>query len=288
MSFLKNSYFKKPSIVKPAIILALAIAVLSGIYIISSNKENNNSETKAEDGNSEKVEIVSTGLNKDEKIETIGDVEKVISKWVEVNPKAIVEAVSNMQRKMIEEQMKNAQQNISSKKDELFNNKNSAQHSPKGYNATIVEFFDYSCGYCKKAQAVLEEFIKQDQKVRIIYKEFPILGQASEEMSKVSIAVNIINPASYKKFHDALMQSSAHSKDEAIKIAESFGISATKIESTLKNENSKIEKIIQDNRILASSIGVNGTPGFIIGEELIPGITDVDSLKNKIQAVRSK
>lgn len=122
----------------------------------------------------------------------------------------------------------------------------------------------------------------------MIYRDFPILGQPSKEMAEVSIAVNLSDPSSFKKFHDALMASSEKGKDGALKIAKNVGINIAKLESTLSKDKSKIEKLIEDNLTLGSSIGINGTPGFVIGEELIPGALDVLALKEKISAVRKK
>jgi protein-disulfide isomerase len=233
-------------------------------------------------------EINSSGLDKSEKVKNVEDVEKVVAKWIEANPKAIIASVANMQKKAMEEQMKNAQKNISSKKEELFNDKTSPQYAQAGYDISIVEFFDYSCGYCKKAQTTIEQLLASDKKVRVIYKEFPILGQPSHEMAAVALAVNIVDPAAYKKFHDAMMKSNERGKDAAIKIAKSVGVNAAKLNAALKNDKEKIESMIQANLALGASIGISGTPGFVIGEELIPGAFELQTFKDKIAAVRAK
>jgi protein-disulfide isomerase len=284
MSFLNKNFSTKPSLVKPILFILVLLLVVGGAYTFFGKNKSDKIESTEENT---KSEVVSSGLDKDQKIKNVGDVEEVVAKWVEANPKAIIEAVANMQKKAMEEQMKNAQKNIGQKKDELFNDKTSPQYAPEGNNIAIVEFFDYSCGYCKKAQATVEELIKSDSKVRIIYKEIPILGQASHEMAEVSLAVNMVDNKSYKKFHDALMKSNEKGKDGALKVAKSIGLNVAKIEATLKNDKAKIDTIIQSNLTLASSIGINGTPAFIIGEELIPGAFDVQTFKDKIAAVRS-
>jgi protein-disulfide isomerase len=281
MSFLNKNLGSNPSLAKPVIIVIAVLLVIGGAYTMLGGKKNADDKAAQE---APKAEINSTGL--DIEIETSEDVEKVIAKWVELNPKAIIEAVANMQKKAMEDQMKNAQQNIGSKKDELFSDKNSPQYAPSGYDVTIVEFFDYNCGYCKKAQSTVEELLKSDKKVRVIYKEFPILGQPSHEASTVAIAVQMIDPTAYKKFHDAMMKSNERGKDAAIKIAKSVGVNSSKLESTLSGSKDKIEEVIKANLALGGSIGVNGTPGFVIGEELIPGALELPALKEKVAAVR--
>lgn len=274
---------KKSNPALPFIVIALAIAIISLLVYFVTKKSD--SDEKKENP----AEIVnSSGLDKDKKVNNVEGVEEVVAKWIEANPQAIINSVSNLQKKAMEEQMKNAQKNIGEKKGELFNDKKSPQYSPSGYDVTIVEFYDYNCGYCKKAQSNVEELIKSDKKVRVIYRDFPILGQPSKEMAEVSIAVNLSEPSSFKKFHDALMSSSEKGKDGALRIAKNVGINIAKLESTLSKDKSKIEKLIEDNLTLGSSIGINGTPGFVIGEELIPGALEVSAMKEKISAVRKK
>jgi len=283
MSFSKKN--QKPSSLK-LVIASIIIASIAGVAYYSSTKktDSDKNEKTAETTN----EVKSTGLDPDKDVSDVKGVEEVVAKWIEANPQAIINSVQNMQKKMMEEQSKNAQKNIGQKMEELFNDPNSPQYSPEGFDVSIVEFYDYACGYCKKAQGTVDELLKSDPKVRIIYRDFPILGEPSQEMSKVSIAVNILSPNSFRKFHDALMKTNERGKSAAIKAAKSVGIDTKKLEEVLKNDKSKIEKILQDNIALGSSIGINGTPGFIVGEELIPGAMEVGTFKEKINALRTK
>ncbi len=279
-----SRFMKKSNPALPFIVIAISIALISLLVYFLTKKSSSDDEKKENP-----AEIINaSGLDKDKKVNNVEGVEEVVAKWIEANPQAIINSVSNMQKKAMEEQMKNAQKNIGAKKDELFSDKKSPQFAPSGYDVTIVEFYDYACGYCKKAQSSVEELLKEDKKVRIIFRDFPILGQPSKEMAEISIAVNLIDPSSFKKFHDALMTSNERGKDGALKIAKNTGINISKLESVLSKDKSKIEKILEDNLALGSAIGINGTPGFVIGEELIPGALDLKALKEKISAVRKK
>ncbi len=287
MSFSKKN--QKPSNLK-LVVASLIIASLGGIFYYNHTNSNNNNkadETKTAD-NKDTNDIKPSGIDPDKSVSDVKDVEQVVAKWIEANPQAIINSVQNMQKKMMEDQMKNAQKNIGQKQNELYNDANSPQYAPDNFDVSVVEFYDYGCGYCKKAQAIVDELIKADPKVRIIYKDFPILGEPSQEMARVSIAVNIIAPNSFRKFHDALMKTNDRGKQAALKAAKSAGVDTKKIEETLKSEKDKIEKILQDNLTLGSSIGINGTPGFVIGEELIPGAMDVNVFKEKIANLRNK
>lgn len=286
MSFSKKN--QKPSSLK-LVIASVIIASIAGFAYFSVTKKNEKTDDSKKEASAETAnETKSSGLDPDKDVSDVKDVEEVVAKWIEANPQAIINSVQNMQKKMMEEQSKNAQKNIGEKKEELFNNANSAKYAPEGYDVSIVEFYDYACGYCKKAQTTVDELLKSDNKIRVIYKDFPILGEASQEMSKVSVAVNIIAPNSFRKFHDALMKTNERGKSAALKAAKSAGIDTKKLEETLKNEKSKIEKIIQDNIALGTSIGINGTPGFVVGEELIPGAMEIATFKEKISALRAK
>ena len=286
MTFSKKN--QKPSSLK-LVISSIIIASIAGVAYFSYIKKNEQKDGEKKEATAETAnEVKSTGLDPDKDVSDVKDVEEVVAKWIEANPQAIINSVQNMQKKMMEEQTKNAQKNIGQKTNELFNDANSPQFAPEGYDVSVVEFYDYACGYCKKAQTTVDELLKSDSKVRIIYKDFPILGEPSQEMSRVSIAVNMIAPSSFRKFHDALMKTNERGKSAALKAAKSAGVDSKKLEETLKSKKSEIEKILQDNVALGSSIGISGTPAFVIGEELIPGAMEIASFKEKINALRAK
>jgi protein-disulfide isomerase len=272
--------------VKATVTIVLIALVAGGIYSAIHKKTTNTEPNTASEN--EPLVVKETGLDLKAPVANIGDVEKVIARWVESNPEAIIQSVVSMQKKAAEKQQQDAQKNVVLKKDDLLNNKKTPTYSPKGYNVSLVEFFDYNCGYCKKAQSSVEKLIKEDKKVRVIFKELPILGPSSVELSKVAIAVNMVKSESYLDFHDALMKGSARTKEDAIKIAVGLGIDEGKLQKTLTDNNSDIEEQIKLNQQLAASIGINGTPAFIVGEELIPGAVDFSTLSDKISAQRKK
>ena len=281
--FLNSNFNGRSSLMKPITIIIAILLIIGGIYFLFGKKDDTKNDEKAAQSM-----LKPSGLDKNKKIRDVGDVEEVLAKWVEANPEAIINSVANMQRKAMEDQAQNAQKNIGSKKNDLFNDKSSPTYSPNGYNVTIVEFFDYNCGYCKKVNPTIEALLKSDSKVRIIYKELPILGQLSEEMSVIALAVNIAEPSSYKKFHNALMNSHPQNKEEILKLARSNGVNGAKLDEILKSQKDKIMAIINANRSLAASIGINGTPGFVVGEELIPGAVDLATLQQKVSEQRKK
>lgn len=212
-----------------------------------------------------------------------------IAKWIAKNPKAIIESVTAMQKAEMEkaekEQRRIVEEQIPAKMGELINDKLDGSFTNGKADVHIVEFFDYNCGYCKRVESTLSE-LKSEKNIKIIYKEYPILGKASEELAKVAIAVNIAFPSKYSLFHHKLMKSSARTKEEAIKIAGGAGINVASLKSALTKNAKKINDKIAKNRELARSLGINGTPAFIIGKELIPGAVGIEDMKKAIQKAR--
>ncbi len=268
------------NIVKILIIIAAIILIVGGVYSYS-NKESS--------GNSENIlaNVEPEAINSDMSVKSAEDVEKVIAYWIDQNPEAIIRSVTKLQQKAAQEQINEARKNISSNLGKIFNKK-SPNYSPRKYDVTIVEFYDYNCGYCKQASKSVDQLIKSDKKVRVIYRDFPILGKSSRELSRVSIAASIVDSKKFHKFHSKLMSSRVSSKEEAIKIAGNVGINISKLKKALDSKGEKIDSILQENLKLGSEIGINGTPAFIIGEELIPGAVDVAALKAKIAQQRAK
>ena len=113
-------------------------------------------------------------------------------------------------------------------------------------------------------------------------------GQSSVELSKVSIAVNIVSAESYLGFHNAIMKGNPRTKEDALAIAKGLGIDTKKVEKALESKKSEIEAQIKTNQELASTIGINGTPAFVIGENLIPGALDTAALKERVATERKK
>lgn len=153
-------------------------------------------------------------------------------------------------------------------------------------DVTLVEFFDYHCGYCKHFLPELTKVVDADKKVRVLFVDYPILSEDSETAAKAAIAVNRLDKSKYFEFHTALMKESGKF-DEArlVEIAEKVGIDGDK----LKKEMAKpeVRAMVEKNRDTARKIGIRGTPAIIIGKELIPGAMSADDLKKVIANTRA-
>lgn len=139
--------------------------------------------------------------------------------------------------------------------------------NPKG-DLPVIEFFDYNCGYCKKAFTEVSSFLEKDKKTRFILKEFPILSKGSEEAARVALAAKM--QGKYWEFHRAMLESTGQANEAtALKTAEKLGIDMARLKRDMGS--AEVKKEIEDTRALAAKMGIQGTPHFIVGDKIIPG-----------------
>lgn len=210
-------------------------------------------------------------------------IERIIHDYLLNHPEVMIEAVQAAEAKQTQQQEESARRVIAAKRDEIFND----PAAPVGGNAkgdvTVVEFFDYQCPYCKQVQPTVEALVKEDPKVRIVYKEFPILGPQSTFAAHVALAA--AKQGKYERFHAAMMAAKGQITEEAIlKVAADAGLDVIKVKADMKE--AEIERIIKRNRDLGDALGIRGTPTFIIGDDLVPGAVDLARLKQMVTAVR--
>src|SRR5205823_3690220 len=144
--------------------------------------------------------------------------------------------------------------------------------SPVGGNAsgdvTIVEFFDYACPHCKAAEPSVAQLVRDDAKVRVVYKELPILGDASVAAARAALAAHA--QGKYQAFHDALMKvPGAPNEATVFRVASEVGLDVERLKKDMASPD--IAATLQKNYTLAQSLGINGTPAFVIGDAFAPG-----------------
>lgn len=213
-------------------------------------------------------------------------VKEIVAEYIQQNPQAILDSVNKHQQNAAAEEDKKAQNSIKDKLAEIENNPASPFAGNKNGDVVIAEFFDYSCGYCKKVLPTVTKILEEDKNIKFVFKEFPILGPNSELSARAALAVNNINPNKYFEFHKKLMSNHVSGQASLNALATELGIDASAMEKQMKTP--QIDKIIANERELASSIGIRGTPAFIIGGELVPGAVDADTLKELVAKARAK
>jgi protein-disulfide isomerase len=158
--------------------------------------------------------------------------------------------------------------------------------NPQG-NVTMVEFFDYNCGYCKHALSDMLTLLKTDPNLKFVLKEFPVLGEGSVEAAHVAVAARMqdVTGKKYIEFHQKLLGGRGPAdKARALAAAKEVGFDMARIEKDMGSD--EVKKTIDENLKLADLIGVNGTPSYVVGEEVVVGAVGLDALKEKIAAER--
>ena len=193
-------------------------------------------------------------------------------------------AVDVIKQREQQQQLAVSREAVSKNKEALFNNPNSpVLGNPKG-DVTVVEFYDYACGYCKMAQAAVKDVLTTDKNVRFIAKEFPILGEGSVIAARAALAS--IKQKKFPEFHEVLMNHrGALSETTVMELAQRTGLDTGKLKSDMADK--AVDDMIAENRKLGSELGVRGTPMFIIGDLVNPGALDATALKQAIADARA-
>jgi protein-disulfide isomerase len=212
------------------------------------------------------------------------ETEKIVRDYILKNPEIIREALAALDAKEASEKLRLAAVNLKSKQKEIF----STAADPIGGNpdgdVSVAVFFDYACGYCKKTLPKLNTLLANDRSLRVVYKEFPILGPQSEKAARAALAAG--RQGKYVAFHNALIES-ADISDETIKaIAATLQLNYEVLLKDMKDP--ALEATIASNYELANALDINGTPAYVIDDQIIPGAIDSASLAKIVEAHRAK
>jgi protein-disulfide isomerase len=210
--------------------------------------------------------------------------DQAIHDYLMAHPEVVLDALKAAQQQADAQAAEQSRRVVSTKQTELQGSSDDlVQGNPKG-DVTLVEFFDYRCPYCKQVEPALDALLKDDSKLRIVYKEFPILGEASVFATRVALAAK--KQGKYAAFHRAMMATKGDIGDETVlNVATSVGLDTSKIKTDMSTP--EIDKLIDKNYALADALNIQGTPALIIGDTLIPGAVDLDTLRKDIAAARS-
>jgi protein-disulfide isomerase len=156
--------------------------------------------------------------------------------------------------------------------------------NPDG-DVTLVEFFDYNCPYCRSVAPVMNEAEAADSQLRIVYKEFPILGPNSVYAAKAALAAH--RQGHYLAFHQALMQANGKADSNLVlAVAAEVGLDAERLKTDM--EDPAIQEAIDRNLALAQALRITGTPGFVVGRQILRGAVDLKTLQQVIQEARAQ
>src|SRR6516164_4940982 len=209
--------------------------------------------------------------------------EQRIQTYLLDHPEVIVESLNRMEEHQRASAEMEVQAIVQSRADELFRDVDSPIGGNPNGNVTLVEFFDYNCPYCRQMMPVMTRAESADPQLRIVYKEFPILGPNSKLAAKAALAAH--KQGKYLAFHKALFQ--VRGTVDAITRTEgaaTVGLDVDRLKADM--EDPAIAALIEKNLALAQSLRIDGTPGFVAGRQVLRGAIDLKALQGFIQEAR--
>jgi protein-disulfide isomerase len=211
-------------------------------------------------------------------------IEQIVRDYLRAHPEVIQEAMDELRRRQEEQRLAELRKLIDAHSDALRNDPDSVVGGNPDGDVTVVEFFDYNCGYCKRSYPIVRKMLQDDDNIRLVYKEFPILGPVSLTASRAAIASRA--QGKYKIFHNALMELRASLTEERLmQIAAEVGLDLDQLKEDMKAP--EVDKIIRRNHQLAQTLQINGTPTFIIGDNLAPGYIEMGQFQSMVEEART-
>jgi protein-disulfide isomerase len=209
--------------------------------------------------------------------------ERTLYYYLSQHPDVLFQALQSAEDKVKSEAETQARVALGERRQELVGDPTSpVVGNPQG-NVTIVEFFDYRCPYCKQVEPSLAALLREDGNIRLVYKEFPILGKDSVYATRMALAAR--KQGKYEAFHAAMMAVKGHIDEPVVRqVGKSVGLDLERAAADL--QSTETDDIIKRNDSLARSLDIRGTPAFIIGGEIVPGAVDIETMKQKIAAAR--
>ena len=212
-------------------------------------------------------------------------IETIIREYILENPEIVMQAIERIREKQALAEQEADRKIVAAAAKEIFDDPDSpVGGNPEG-DVTVVEFFDYRCGVCKRVHPIVAELVDSDPGLRRIYKEWPILGPESLIASRAALASR--QQGKYLAFHDALMEArSPLDEDAVMRIAASAGIDTNRLRSDMAAP--EIEETIRRNHTLAARLDLNGTPSFLVGGHIVRGARDLDSMRALVAEARER
>lgn len=208
----------------------------------------------------------------------------IIQQYLMDNPSVIFESIEAYRSQQEQEAQKQAEAKIDDNIAYLTRAEAPSVGNPEG-DVTVVEFFDYNCGYCKRAVPDIQALVKEDENVRFVFKEMPILGPTSKTAAIWALAAH--KQGKYFEYHVALMEHKGQKTEaELAKVAQDIGLDVDAMKKVITS--GELDRELDKVMSVAREIGVSGTPAFVVGSQFIPGYVGKEGLVEAIKEERAK
>ncbi len=213
------------------------------------------------------------------------EIGQIVREYLIENPEIMIEVQQALEAKQEAAAANRITQTLSESRQELFNDPIDPVFGKTDGDVTVVEFFDYNCGFCRRGLADMEYIVANDDNVRFVLKEFPIFGPNSTAVHTVAMAFHSIAPEKYYDYHVTMMRQDGQiDQNKAIELAQAQGADMDALKQAMQNPD--IVNSFRQTDILATGLGITGTPSYIIGDEVVVGALGKDVLIEKIDNIR--
>jgi len=216
-----------------------------------------------------------------------GEIEKIVRDYLVSHPEVLQEAMAELEKRQAAAEAEKHKDAVKEHAATLFSSpRQVVLGNPQG-NVTFVEFFDYNCGYCKRAMDDMMALLKADPNLKVVLKEFPVLGPGSVEAAQVAVAVHMQDKSGkkYLEFHQKLLSGRGQAdRTRALAVAKEIGLNMAQLEKDMQSP--EVKATLQENFKIAEALGLNGTPSYVIGDKVIVGAVGLPSLQEGINNAR--
>ncbi|MEI6557475.1 MAG: DsbA family protein [Rhodospirillaceae bacterium] len=213
------------------------------------------------------------------------EIERLVHDYLVKNPEVLVEAMTELRSRQQQAENDSLRHALVEHRSALLNDPQAPVAGNLRGDVTVVEFFDYACPYCKSVEDNLKALLKADDKVRLVLKEFPVLGAGSMLAAKAVLAARA--QGKYAALHEALLTARGQFSEESVmRIAQSVGLDTARLKSDMAAP--EVEAALAANGALAEALNIRGTPAFVIGDQLFPGVMELKSMRQAVADARKK
>jgi protein-disulfide isomerase len=217
-----------------------------------------------------------------------GEIERIIKDYLLKHPELLQEVMTELEKRQTAADAEKHRAGVKEHATTIFNSPRQVTLGNLQGDVTVVEFFDYNCGYCKRAMTDMLDLLKSDGKVKFVLKEFPVLGEGSMQAAQVAVAVRMQDKTGGKKyleFHQKLLGSRGSiDKARAMAAAKEAGLDVARIEKDLASD--EVKATLEESYKIAEALGLNGTPSYVVGSDVVVGAVGLKVLKEKVNTAR--
>lgn len=210
-------------------------------------------------------------------------IEQVVRDYLMREPEVVYEALQELQRRQAAAQAEQQRLAVVENRDALISKPSDPVAGNPDGDVTMVEFFDYRCSFCRRVVGSLQTLLDTDQDLRVVFKELPVLGEDSVRAARAALASQ--NQGAYLPFHFALMEAEDLSEAGILDLAETLGMDPEQL--ALDMYAPAVDDAIEANYALANELGIEGTPAFVIGENVVPGAIPKERMEELIREARA-